>query len=82
LVHQKYICMSNLLLLFHHSSTLTLGILRRRYLEKVGRESLSTKDRQLMKKIVEEELLKMQVTEVRKRLMILPSCICLKTTHC
>ncbi|XP_016426743.1 HIRA-interacting protein 3-like isoform X2 [Sinocyclocheilus rhinocerous] len=40
--------------------TLSLGILRRRYLEKVGRESLSIKDRQLMKKIVEEELLKMQ----------------------
>ncbi|XP_056607853.1 HIRA-interacting protein 3 [Triplophysa dalaica] len=41
-------------------SSLTLGILRRRYLEQVGRESLSTKDRQLMKTIVEEELLKMQ----------------------
>ncbi|XP_026059484.1 HIRA-interacting protein 3-like [Carassius auratus] len=41
-------------------SALTLGILRRRYLEKVRRESLSIKDRQLMKTIVEEELLKMQ----------------------
>ncbi|XP_059413821.1 HIRA-interacting protein 3-like [Carassius carassius] len=41
-------------------STLTLGILRRSYLEKVRRESLSIKDRQLMKTIVEEELLKMQ----------------------
>lgn len=43
-------------------STLTLGILRRRYLEKVGRESLSAQDRQLMKVIVEEELLKMQAS--------------------
>ncbi|XP_052408711.1 HIRA-interacting protein 3 isoform X1 [Carassius gibelio] len=41
-------------------STLTVGILRRRYLEKVGRESLSIDHRQLMKKTVEEELLKMQ----------------------
>lgn len=63
MVRQNYICMSNLLLLFNLSSTLTLGILRRRYLEKVGRESFSTKDRQLMKKIVEEELLKMQVSK-------------------
>ncbi|TRY95658.1 hypothetical protein DNTS_017852 [Danionella cerebrum] len=41
-------------------STITLGILRKRYLESLGRVSLSTKDRQLMKNIVEEELLKMQ----------------------
>ncbi|XP_051569248.1 transcriptional regulator ATRX homolog isoform X1 [Myxocyprinus asiaticus] len=43
-------------------SALTLGILRKRYLEQVGRESLNMKDRQSMKKIVEEELLKMQVS--------------------
>nr|XP_029491072.1 HIRA-interacting protein 3 isoform X4 [Oncorhynchus nerka] len=42
-------------------STLTLGILRGRYLACVGRDSLNQEDRQLMKRVVEEELLRMQV---------------------
>lgn len=42
-------------------STLTLGILREKYLVHVGRDSLSAEHRQLLKQIVEEELLKMQV---------------------
>ncbi|KAK6299998.1 HIRA-interacting protein 3 isoform X2 [Coregonus clupeaformis] len=41
-------------------STLTLGILRGRYLACVGRDSLSQEDRQLMKRVVEEELMRMQ----------------------
>ncbi|XP_076853101.1 HIRA-interacting protein 3 isoform X2 [Brachyhypopomus gauderio] len=41
-------------------STLTIRILRRRYLEHVGKESLSEEHKQLLKRIVEEELLKMQ----------------------
>lgn len=41
-------------------STLTLGILRGRYLACVGRDSLNQEDRQLMKRVVEEELLRMQ----------------------
>ncbi|XP_062840976.1 HIRA-interacting protein 3 isoform X2 [Trichomycterus rosablanca] len=46
-----------------HLSTLTLGILRKRYLEHVGRESLSPDQRLLLKQIVEDELLKMQVED-------------------
>ncbi|XP_071268545.1 HIRA-interacting protein 3 isoform X1 [Salvelinus alpinus] len=42
-------------------STLTLGILRGRYLACVGRDSLNQEDRQLMKRVVEEELMRMQV---------------------
>nr|XP_046159883.1 HIRA-interacting protein 3 isoform X2 [Oncorhynchus gorbuscha] len=42
-------------------STLTLGILRGRYLACVVRDSLNQEDRQLMKRVVEEELLRMQV---------------------
>ncbi|KAI1884725.1 hypothetical protein AGOR_G00229470 [Albula goreensis] len=41
-------------------STLTQAIVRGRYLTHVGRKSLSEGDRKLMKRIVEEELLKMQ----------------------
>ncbi|CAB1341272.1 unnamed protein product [Coregonus sp. 'balchen'] len=41
-------------------STLTLAILRGRYLASVGRDSLSQEDRQLMKRVVEEELMRMQ----------------------
>uniref|UniRef100_A0A4W5KCV7 HIRA interacting protein 3 n=1 Tax=Hucho hucho TaxID=62062 RepID=A0A4W5KCV7_9TELE len=41
-------------------STLTLGILRVRYLACVGRDSLNQEDRQLMKRVVEEELMRMQ----------------------
>lgn len=41
-------------------STLTLGILRGRYLACVGRDSLNQEDRQLMKRVVEEELMRMQ----------------------
>uniref|UniRef100_A0AAY4CG81 Histone chaperone domain-containing protein n=1 Tax=Denticeps clupeoides TaxID=299321 RepID=A0AAY4CG81_9TELE len=41
--------------------TLTLGIVRQRYLEHVGRDWLSAESRQLLKRVVEDELLKMQV---------------------
>ncbi|KAM4635126.1 adenine nucleotide translocase lysine N-methyltransferase [Polymixia lowei] len=41
-------------------STLTLGILKRQYLAYVGHESLSPEARSLMKRVVEEELMKMQ----------------------
>ncbi|XP_045931357.1 HIRA-interacting protein 3 isoform X2 [Micropterus dolomieu] len=41
-------------------STLTLGILKRRYLAHVRRESLSPEARSFMKRVVEEELMKMQ----------------------
>ncbi|XP_034449956.1 HIRA-interacting protein 3 isoform X1 [Hippoglossus hippoglossus] len=41
-------------------STLTLGILKKRYLVLVGLESLSPEDRNYMKQVVEEELSKMQ----------------------
>lgn len=63
-------------------STLTLGILRKKYLEHVSRDSLSAEHRQFLKQIVEEELLKMQVwiSSVFERLPLsqlfksLPSC--------
>uniref|UniRef100_A0AAY4CHK9 Uncharacterized protein n=1 Tax=Denticeps clupeoides TaxID=299321 RepID=A0AAY4CHK9_9TELE len=42
-------------------ATLTLGIVRQRYLEHVGRDWLSAESRQLLKRVVEDELLKMQV---------------------
>ncbi|XP_071330098.1 HIRA-interacting protein 3 [Trachinotus anak] len=57
-------------------STLTLGILKKRYLAQVGRESLSPEAKKYMKQVVEEELMKMQdndengdelVTKKRKR---------------
>ncbi|XP_035626458.2 HIRA-interacting protein 3 isoform X2 [Oncorhynchus keta] len=41
-------------------STLTLGILRGRYLACAGQDSLNQENRQLMKRVVEEELLRMQ----------------------
>ncbi|XP_078140991.1 HIRA-interacting protein 3 [Centroberyx gerrardi] len=41
-------------------STLTLGILKRRYLALVGHEALSPEARSVMKRVVEEELMKMQ----------------------
>ncbi|XP_029996926.1 HIRA-interacting protein 3 isoform X2 [Sphaeramia orbicularis] len=41
-------------------STLTIGILKRRYLEYVGHESLSSEAKHFMKRVVEEELVKMQ----------------------
>ncbi|KAJ8250921.1 hypothetical protein GJAV_G00214780 [Gymnothorax javanicus] len=41
-------------------SALTLRILRARYLKQVGEEALSSEQRTLMKRIVEEELLKMK----------------------
>uniref|UniRef100_A0A3Q1HE39 Histone chaperone domain-containing protein n=1 Tax=Anabas testudineus TaxID=64144 RepID=A0A3Q1HE39_ANATE len=41
-------------------STLTLGILKKRYLAHVERESLSSEARNYMKEVVKEELLKMQ----------------------
>ncbi|XP_060946680.1 HIRA-interacting protein 3 [Limanda limanda] len=41
-------------------STLTLGILKKRYLVLVGLESLSPEARSYMKQVVQEELLKMQ----------------------
>ncbi|KAM7372153.1 hypothetical protein PAMP_009346 [Pampus punctatissimus] len=41
-------------------STLTLGILKRRYLAHEGCESLSLEARNFMKQVVEEELMKMQ----------------------
>nr|XP_020453515.1 HIRA-interacting protein 3 [Monopterus albus] len=41
-------------------SKLTLGILKKRYLAHVGRESLSPDARNYMKQVVEEELMKMQ----------------------
>ncbi|XP_026182044.1 HIRA-interacting protein 3 isoform X2 [Mastacembelus armatus] len=41
-------------------STLTLGILKKQYLAHVGQESLSPEARNYMKKVVEEELMKMQ----------------------
>ncbi|XP_028843021.1 HIRA-interacting protein 3 isoform X2 [Denticeps clupeoides] len=44
-------------------STLTLGIVRQRYLEHVGRDWLSAESRQLLKRVVEDELLKMQDPE-------------------
>ncbi|XP_051791302.1 HIRA-interacting protein 3 isoform X2 [Erpetoichthys calabaricus] len=43
-------------------STLTQAIIRKRYQTFSGCESLSTEDRQLLKKIVEEELLKMHAS--------------------
>uniref|UniRef100_A0A672Y439 Histone chaperone domain-containing protein n=1 Tax=Sphaeramia orbicularis TaxID=375764 RepID=A0A672Y439_9TELE len=51
-------------LLISHSSTLTIGILKRRYLEYVGHESLSSEAKHFMKRVVEEELVKMQVFEL------------------
>ncbi|XP_069380736.1 HIRA-interacting protein 3 isoform X2 [Paralichthys olivaceus] len=44
-------------------STLTLGILKKRYMVLVGLESLSPEARNYMKQVVEEELLKMQDNE-------------------
>ncbi|XP_043956923.1 HIRA-interacting protein 3 isoform X2 [Gambusia affinis] len=41
-------------------STLTLGILKKRYLAEAGCESLSSEARQFMKQVVQEELMKMQ----------------------
>uniref|UniRef100_A0A3Q3KXD8 HIRA interacting protein 3 n=1 Tax=Mastacembelus armatus TaxID=205130 RepID=A0A3Q3KXD8_9TELE len=43
------------------ADTLTLGILKKQYLAHVGQESLSPEARNYMKKVVEEELMKMQV---------------------
>uniref|UniRef100_A0A7N8YCS4 HIRA interacting protein 3 n=1 Tax=Mastacembelus armatus TaxID=205130 RepID=A0A7N8YCS4_9TELE len=45
----------------HSLLTLTLGILKKQYLAHVGQESLSPEARNYMKKVVEEELMKMQV---------------------
>lgn len=42
-------------------STLTLGILKRKYLAHVGCESLSPEAKNFMKQVVQEELIKMQV---------------------
>lgn len=42
-------------------SALTLGLLKRQYVASVGHASLSPEAKVLMKKVVEEELLKMQV---------------------
>ncbi|XP_029945153.1 HIRA-interacting protein 3-like [Salarias fasciatus] len=44
-------------------STLTLGILKKRYLKHVKCDSLSPEVKQLLKQVVEEELLKMQESE-------------------
>uniref|UniRef100_A0A8C9YBD2 HIRA interacting protein 3 n=1 Tax=Sander lucioperca TaxID=283035 RepID=A0A8C9YBD2_SANLU len=46
------------------SYTLTLGILKRRYLAHVGCESLNPEARNVMKQVVKEELVKMQVYEL------------------
>ncbi|KAL0993704.1 hypothetical protein UPYG_G00112100 [Umbra pygmaea] len=44
--------------------TLTIGDLRRRYLACVGRDSLTQEERQLMKAVVKDELLKMQDCDI------------------
>ncbi|XP_032394605.1 HIRA-interacting protein 3 isoform X1 [Etheostoma spectabile] len=44
-------------------STLTLGILKRRYLAHVGCKSISPEARNVMKQVVEEELMKMQESD-------------------
>lgn len=49
--------------LISYSSKLTLGILKRRYLAHVRCESLSPEARNFMKKVVQEELMKMQVSD-------------------
>lgn len=48
--------------LMSYSSTLTLGILKKRYLALVGCESLSPEVKNYMKQVVEEEVMKMQVS--------------------
>ncbi|KAA8584962.1 hypothetical protein FQN60_003656 [Etheostoma spectabile] len=45
------------------STTLTLGILKRRYLAHVGCKSISPEARNVMKQVVEEELMKMQESD-------------------
>lgn len=42
-------------------STLTHSIVRRRFLAHVGRDHLEPEEKQALKRLVEEELLKMQV---------------------
>lgn len=42
-------------------STLTHSIVRRRFLAHTGRDHLDPKEKQVLKRLVEEELLKMQV---------------------
>ncbi|XP_034046330.1 HIRA-interacting protein 3 [Thalassophryne amazonica] len=44
-------------------SSLTIGILKKQYLALVGRESLSADAKKFLKQVVEEELLKMQVSD-------------------
>lgn len=46
-------------------STLTLGMLKKQYLAEAGCESLSSEAKKFMKQVVEEELLKMQVSETK-----------------
>ncbi|KAI5131938.1 HIRA-interacting protein 3 isoform X2 [Manis pentadactyla] len=48
-------------------STLTHSIVRRRFLAHVGRDHLETEEKQALKRLVEEELLKMQVDEAGAR---------------
>lgn len=46
-------------------SALTLGILKRKYLSHVGCDSLSPEAKTCLRRVVEEELLNMQDTQVR-----------------
>lgn len=48
-------------------STLTHSIVRRRYLAHSGRDHLEPEEKQALKRLVEEELLKMQVDEAASR---------------
>uniref|UniRef100_A0A8D0CX98 HIRA interacting protein 3 n=1 Tax=Sander lucioperca TaxID=283035 RepID=A0A8D0CX98_SANLU len=59
-----YNCDNLIFFFISYFSTLTLGILKRRYLAHVGCESLNPEARNVMKQVVKEELVKMQVYEL------------------
>lgn len=48
----------------HYSSTLTIRILKTRYLAHIQGDTLSPEAKSFMKQVVQEELLKMQVFDV------------------
>lgn len=50
--------------LIYYSSTLTIGILKNRYLAHVDRKALSPEAKSFMKQVVQEELMKMQVSGI------------------
>lgn len=58
---RAFLPLTDVIFLLFYSSTLTLGILKKRYQAHNKCDSLSPEVKTLMKQVVQEELMKMQV---------------------